>query len=563
VVVRRPLHRAEDRPAHGRTDDPAAVHRHDGRGLQRRVVPGTEARGVGPRIRGGVGPRAPAAARSRLGTRGAGGSPARRDLRHERRLRPGGDPAPAHDQVHGHPRGCVRGARTPARDDRPRLPRLRRHRDPLGNRQQRHAVHDARVSARRDRADRTIPARGARPPHGREAQPDPAREGGGPRHPARAPRLQGDRHSRRGVRSRPAVRPGAGADLLVEGNRRRPGPHLRRQADQHAGHAEPRRMASRRRDVHVGPCPLPGHDDALRPAPARLRRRPPCFLFGGRRRGERRDHPPVRRPARHGVHGLPQARRLCPHDPVGRESGWSHAAGGRDEPGRLVGKPALQRGGRRGGCAEGTAVQEERVPLRSPQGRVGARSLGLRGCALRGSVRGRAGRAGVRLADCRGAVRLGARGDPRAQPAARGDRLRLQPPVPDPVHPQRLRGNRRHPRTQAYCRGARARGVPAPPQGADRPARRDHRLGPVGPGRRRVPRLERCAGDHLRVAGCARRHDARRAALPPAPRDHREGHRAHHRTRGGDPPEHEDHGAARGTAGTGLRRRLPGQRIPA
>ena len=87
--------------------------------------------------------------------------------------------------------------------------------------------------------------------------------------------------------------------------------------------------------------------------------------------------------------------------------------------------------------------------------------------------------------------------------------------------------------------------------------------GPSGLGGRRVPGGERRADDDLRGEGCAGRHDARGAAVPPALGDHPAGHRPHHGARRGDQAQHSDHRAAGGAAEAGVRRGLPGQRVPA
>ncbi len=57
------------------------------------------------------------------------------------------------------------------------------------------------------------------------------------------------------------------------------------------------------------------------------------------------------------------------------------------------------------------------------------------------------------------------------------------------------------------------------------------------------------AGHHLRSEGRSGRHDARGAALPPAARDHRPGHRADRRARRRHSPEHPDHRGSREPAG--------------
>ena len=66
-----------------------------------------------------------------------------------------------------------------------------------------------------------------------------------------------------------------------------------------------------------------------------------------------------------------------------------------------------------------------------PKVKSGLEPVRLRRRAVRGGVRGRAGRAGVRLADRAGRPRPCAGSDPRAQPAAGRDRLCLHAPLPD------------------------------------------------------------------------------------------------------------------------------------
>ncbi len=97
---------------------------------------------------------------------------------------------------------------------------------------------------------------------------------------------------------------------------------------------------------------------------------------------------------------------------------------------------------RRSRGADRPALQQTPGPLRPAQGQVGAGAVGLRGRALRRGVRGGAGRARIRLADRPGRLRPRAGSHPGPQPAARRHRLRLHPPVPDQLHPQRLRGDR-------------------------------------------------------------------------------------------------------------------------
>ena len=82
--------------------------------------------------------------------------------------------------------------------------------------------------------------------------------------------------------------------------------------------------------------------------------------------------------------------------------------------------------------------KKQAFPLRPAQGQIGARAVGLCGRPLRGSVRGGAGRARVCVADRAGRVRPGAGGHPGPQPAARRNRLRVHPSLPDQMHAQRL-----------------------------------------------------------------------------------------------------------------------------
>ena len=98
---------------------------------------------------------------------------------------------------------------------------------------------------------------------------------------------------------------------------------------------------------------------------------------------------------------------------------------------------------------------------------------------------------------------------------------------------------------------------------ADRPRRGHRRRRAVRAGGRRVPGAERRAGDHFREEGRAGRHDARRAAVPPAVGDRPARHRSDPRARRRAPTEHAGDRPARTPARSGLRRGLPGQRIPA
>ena len=128
-------------------------------------------------------------------------------------------------------------------------------------------------------------------------------------------------------------------------------------------------------------------------------------------------------------------------------------------------------------------------PARPAEGGVAARPVGLRRRAVRGGVRRRAGRAGVRVAHRAGRLRPRARDDPGAQPAARRDRLRVHAAVPDALHAQRLRGERRDSRAQAARRGARPRRRPVA-RGARRPGARSPSSAAARPDWRR-PRSSR------------------------------------------------------------------------
>ncbi len=182
VAVRRPVHRAEDRSGERRARDPSAVHRHDRRGLQRRVVAGALARPVGRRVRRRVGAGSHPAAPARVGR-------SRRDLRHEPRLRPRGHPPSADDALHRRDGRRVRATRCDPRDASARLPAVCRRRDSAGRGEQRHPVDDARLPAGRNRADCALLPRGARAPHGGQAESHAAREGRRSRNPPRPPRL--------------------------------------------------------------------------------------------------------------------------------------------------------------------------------------------------------------------------------------------------------------------------------------------------------------------------------------------------------------------------------------
>ncbi|OQA40830.1 MAG: hypothetical protein BWY52_02767 [Chloroflexi bacterium ADurb.Bin325] len=369
------------------------MHRHVRRGVQRRMVAGAQARGVGAGVHQRVGVRPHPAAAAGLGTRAA-----RRDLRHEHRLQPGGHPEPAHDRVHG----CAGGRLRPARGDPghapPRLPAVRRHRHPRPRDQQRHPLHDARLPARRDRAHRPLSDGRTRTAHHRQAQPDAAGQGAGARHPAPQPGLRRDPDPGQRVRARPEVPEGAGADPHVAGG----GPHarrgVRRQAEQHAGDAQPQGVDAWRRDVYVGPRTLPRHDEPVCEAGARIRRpggrqRPASVLFRGRGCAERLDDPVVRRAARHRVHGSAQAGRLCAARPVAGEPRGGHDRGRRGQPGGVQPQPAGERGRGRGRRAGRPPLQEGGLPLRPAEDRRRPELLRLRGRAVHRALRRLPGRA--------------------------------------------------------------------------------------------------------------------------------------------------------------------------
>ena len=170
LARRRPRHRAQDDPDARRARRQQALHRRHRRGLQRRVEPGAARPRVVRRVPPGLGPRPRAAPDARLPRRAAG-----RPLQHERRLQPRGDPPaerPVVPRRDGRRVGLAAGVR---RRRRPALPGRPRGRDPGPPVRHDDALDDARLPAGRDRGDHPLPARGARPPHLGEVQPDAAR----------------------------------------------------------------------------------------------------------------------------------------------------------------------------------------------------------------------------------------------------------------------------------------------------------------------------------------------------------------------------------------------------
>ena len=233
-----------------------------------------------------------------------------RHLRHERGLQPGRHQDPAHDPLHEPDGRRLRGARRDPGHPESAVPPICQSTDPCPTHQLRHPLHDARLPARRDRAHRPVSAGGARAAHRRQDEPDAAGQRPRAEHPARRSRLHRSPHPGLGLRERPEVRDGAGVDPQDAGIRRRPEPDLRREAEQHAGDAQPQDADAGRRDVHVGPGALSGHDEPVQQAGARVQRRLARILLRRRGRAEHRDDPLVRRAAGDGVLRPAEAGRL-------------------------------------------------------------------------------------------------------------------------------------------------------------------------------------------------------------------------------------------------------------
>ena len=309
------------------------------------------------------------------------------------------------------------------------------------------------------------------------------------------------------------------ASLKARGRAARP--DLRREAEQHAGDAQPRRAPAGRRDVHVGAGALPGDDEPLRPAaatsstatstcptpPARTRRTSPAILSCGAL--------PVT-----GCTDLLKPGGYRPHDAVAGEPRRGDDRGAAPRAWRLVARPAGERRAPRpltrssipryhkhafphglpkvtsglglwdcvvAPCVEACAVEQDvpeyawliaqgeydralevilaRNPLPGVTGYVCTHLCQTR-CTRNDYEESVAIRALKRIAEERGQRRLRRR---RQQAAARRTQQRA---------PSRQRAVR-------ACGG-------------------------------RVPGAERRAGDDLRGEGRAGRHDARGAAVPPA-----------------------------------------------
>ena len=279
--------RAQDGSGERPARDPAPVHRHADRGLQHRVVAGAPRRRLPPRVREGAAPRgdpgrAVRHSRARSVT-SSSTSPSATTSRASGRAR-----SPRSSKACAtRARSSTRSARRCAGSFRPLLaisPTFPARHAPLGLG---HALDVPRLSGRRDRRHRPAPPRGARPPHDREAEPDPPRiRGGGGRSPPAA-RVHEHRPASRGLRSRPEV----GQRRL---DRRRPGgrgraarARLRREAHEHARRRQRRRLHARRRGVPFRrAAPRPGADARVE-APRGAGRGVPDLLLGRGRRGER------------------------------------------------------------------------------------------------------------------------------------------------------------------------------------------------------------------------------------------------------------------------------------
>ena len=144
-------------------------------------------------------------------------------------------------------------------------------------------------------------------------------------------------------------------------------PGLRRQAEQHAGHGQSQEGDARRRDVHVGPCALPGHHEPVQQAGARVQREPARLLLCWRGRAEHRHHPDVRRGARHRLLRPAETGRLCSLRPVADEPGGRDGSGGRGEPGRVLGEQAGEREGGRGHALVDHRYKKEDFPYGLPK----------------------------------------------------------------------------------------------------------------------------------------------------------------------------------------------------
>ncbi len=513
LAGRGPDDRAQDDPDARRARRPQALHRRPGRGLQRRMVPGAEGPPVVRRVPAGLGARPRPSPPLRVPGRAS-----RRGLQHERRVQPRGDPAaeravvPRRDGRRGGLAAGVRGHRGPA------LPSDPRDRDPDPDLRHRDAVHDARVPPRRDRGDHPLPARGARPPHVGEMQPDPPGRRPGPGHRHRRPRVRRRADPRRSLWPRPDL---GGRDPDVRaapGGRRRRRARLRPQALEHAGGAElARRVRPGPHDVPVGPRParrhgeprLGDHRGARRRSAAVLRRR--RRLLQRRRpagRGHAHDHRLLRPPEVGWLPAdaaIPGARGRRLRRGGGRPHRRPHPPDRRRR--RLRGRPCRRRGLRelqparlrRPGRAR-LALPQGRLPHGPLQDAAPAGPVRLHRGALSRRVPGRPAGAGVHARRSRRRSRRGRPHHPDGQPAAFDPGAGLRSPVREHVHPDAPGPAARDPPDQALHHGAGGRSRAARGAAPRRPPRRDHRRRAGRPGRGRVAGARRDRRDDLRGA---------------------------------------------------------------